>query len=178
MKILVASDTHGRRDRIHALLELHRNTDAFLFLGDGIADLSEVEEAMESKIFAAVRGNCDRSFLADRYGANRWSEELFLCLDEYHILMMHGHTQGVKSDPEKAICYAAQRGADILLYGHTHRASEEYFPAGSILCNGTELPKPLYVMNPGSLGEPRYGAPSYGVIEMRGKNLLLSHGTL
>ncbi len=89
--------------------------------------------------------------------------------------MMHGHEHGVKSGIERAAAYAAQRGADVLLFGHTHEPMEKYFPVGTRLGEVT-LEKPLYVFNPGSLGLPREGCATFGVIEIRRGQLLLSHG--
>ena len=67
------------------------------------------------------------------------------------ILMMHGHTRGVKSSAMNA-CYAAREyGAQILLFGHTHRPLVDW--------DGT-----LWVMNPGSIRDRR----TYGVITLEG----------
>ena len=92
-------------------------------------------------------------------------------------MMTHGHLYGVKSGASDLIRSAADRGADLLLYGHTHVAEERYLPEGAII-DGYRLPKPLWIMNPGSLGAPRNGAPSYGLIQIQRGQLLLSHGTL
>ena len=173
MKLLVLSDTHGRRDRVEAVLTLHSDARAVLFLGDG---LRETVDLCENKglPLEAVRGNCD---FFGFFGANPMPEEQILSFGAYTVLMMHGHTKDVKSGTERAVAYAAQRGADLLLYGHTHSPKETYLPAGTEI-GGMTLEKPLWVLNPGSLGNPNGGAPSYGLIEIRGKDLLLSHGTL
>ncbi len=170
MKILVISDTHGRRDRIEALLSLHPRADAILFLGDGVRDLPSHIQG-EGRLFAGVLGNCDFG------GSCDLSEELCLNLGAYTVLMTHGHRYSVKSGTERAICRAAARGADLLLYGHTHVPEERYLPEGTMI-GDTPLRKPLWIMNPGSLGAPHDGRPSFGVIEMGERGILLSHGTL
>ncbi|MBQ9783801.1 MAG: YfcE family phosphodiesterase [Clostridia bacterium] len=175
MTALVLSDIHGRRDRVEEVLARHRNTDAVLFLGDGIRSLPYEACTAGGRLFAGVRGNCDGFCLfGDSYV---YTEELLLNLGEYTVMMMHGHTRSVKSGIERGARYAAERGADLLLYGHTHVPEERYFPAGTEI-GGYVLQKPLWVMNPGSIGEPRGGNPSFGVVELRHGQILLSHGTL
>ena len=64
--------------------------------------------------------------------------------------MGHGHTWGVKSGYGAAIARAHKMNADILLFGHTHRAYCEQLEDG------------LWVMNPGA------ARATYGVIEIDG----------
>ena len=174
MKIVVFSDVHGRSYRVEQVLALHPNADAVLFLGDGIRDLPDsVYRGAWS--FAGVRGNCDL------FGAGNsdfpFFSELTLNLESYTVMMMHGDAYGVKHGTEDAICHAVERGADLLLYGHTHAPEERYLPEGTIIGNKT-LAKPLWIMNPGSLGAPRDGVPTYGLVQIRNKQILLSHGTV
>ena len=164
MDVLIVSDTHGRWDR---LAELLRRTDAamLLFLGDGLRDLEVVPEEMAVR---AVRGNCD--FIGRDLPETR-IENLGTCC----VFMTHGHRFGVKSSVETAAIAAAQAGADILLYGHTHQPLHRTLSEGTVL-GGYTLKKPLQIFCPGSLGEPRSGAPSFGVLTMRHGAWLLSHG--
>ena len=90
-----------------------------------------------------VPGNCD-------WGSFDEPERL-LELEGVRILMLHGHTRNVKSSPLAAQYAAREWGADILLFGHTHRPLVDW--------DGT-----LYTMNPGAAGDPR--RPTYGVITM------------
>ena len=89
-----------------------------------------------------VCGNCDGFSLAP---AVRLLE-----LRGRRVLMMHGHTHGVKTGYGGAIAAARQVGADILLFGHTHQAYAERLEDG------------LWVMNPGSCQS--WGRSTYGVI--------------
>ena len=61
----------------------------------------------------------------------------------------HGHLFGVKSGYERIAEYAADRGADVVLFGHTHYKT---------LRHGTPFSPALF--NPGSLRDTH----SYGVI--------------
>ena len=74
-------------------------------------------------------------------------------LEGKKLVACHGHKYGVKSGDTGAICHALSLGADILLYGHTHKA----------VCKthrGEDEEHELYVLNPGTVGavaEPTYG---------------------
>ena len=58
----------------------------------------------------------------------------------------------------------------IMMHGHTHVPAEIYYPEGSEV-GGVRLSKPMWVLNPGSVS---YG--SYGLLQIKGRNVLLSHG--
>ena len=174
MKILIFSDVHGREDRVRSLLALHKSADAVLFLGDGFRDLPD-SIAYGKWQFAAVRGNCD--LLWGNSANLSLPNEQILRFGAYTVMMTHGHAYGVKGGIEQAALSAAEKGADLLLYGHTHVSEERYLPEGTVVGEAT-LTKPLWIMNPGSLGAPRNGQPSYGLIQIKNSQLLLSHGTL
>lgn len=169
--VVIFSDVHGRADRVRELLSLQRDATTFLFLGDGLRDVDESLFAARGKALVCVRGNCDGF-------ASGVSEETLLDLGGIRVLLMHGHRLSVKSGLDRALCYAAQKGADVLLFGHTHRPEERYFPEGTELSDGTRLAHPMWAFNPGSLGEPRGGAPSYGLLQIRNGQMLLSHGSI
>lgn len=170
LKLLVVSDSHGRADRVRELASRHKDAEAILFLGDGIRDL-ELVDPIVSRAICAVRGNCDIFSFFSTENMN-FPEERLLVFGERHILMMHGHTKGVKVGLENALLYAYGKGTDILLFGHTHMPLEKYFPAGSAV-GGVTFERPMYAFNPGSLGES-----SFGYIEIRGKDILFSHGRI
>ena len=167
MTLLVMSDTHGRIDRVREVLRIHSEASAVIFLGDGLRDLPEELICSEHPRLYAVSGNCDPFLL----GGCSLGEEALLDFGGYRFLLMHGHRHGVKSGRENALAYASARGADVLLYGHTHVPEERYLPT-------EEGGKPMWVFNPGSLGVPWDGLPSYGLIQIRGRQILFSHGTL
>ena len=169
MKILIVSDIHGRGYLLSDLLDIHFDRDGLIFLGDGVRDIPDGCTDGGRKWFAGVSGNCDWLSFSAQSG---FSEEIFLDADGFKILALHGHTQGVKSGYERAAVYASKRGADILLFGHTHEPLEKYIPEGEELL-GHVFQKPLYLFNPGSLG-----AHSYGLLQIKNRQILFSHGSI
>lgn len=175
MNILVFSDSHGRWDLVEKLLKTHPRRDGVIFLGDGVRDISYYDCIEGGGFFAGVCGNCD-GFLFNNVDYD-FSEELRLPLSEYTVIAMHGHTHGVKSGIERALVYAAQRGGDILLFGHTHVPFEKYYPKGTVI-DGYELQKSMWAFNPGSLGHPIDGRHTYGLIGIKNGQVLFSHGEI
>ncbi len=171
MRFLVISDSHGRYERISELLSMHREIDALIFLGDGLSDLARAGAYESGATVFAVKGNCDWSSLL---GAARAEDEMLLTFEGYRFLLMHGHTRGVQHGLTNAIYAAQERDADILLFGHTHEPLEKYIPDG----DEYSLKKPMRIFNPGSLGASGDGWGYFGVIEIRGKNVLMSHGKI
>lgn len=140
MKILVLSDSHGGIGAMRRAVEAV-NPHHILFLGDGLRDAEKLQKDYPHIPMDTVPGNCDMGALGDT--------EKLIELGGRRIFMLHGHTRNVKYDPMRAIYAAREYGAEILLYGHTHRACVDY--------DGT-----LYVMNPGTIGDR--SKASYGII--------------
>ena len=91
------------------------------------------------------------------------------------ILMAHGHEYGVKSSLARIVASAVSRDVDIVLFGHTHEPQELYLPEGENQFGITQK-KPLYLLNPGSIGgyDGTWGCVS---IDRSGR-VLMSHGRL
>ena len=137
-------------------IKLAGQVDVWCHLGDLTSDAEALMSRTNAKVYA-VRGNCDY------FGgsAQRYESEAVVELGGARILMMHGHTRGVKSSAMNA-CYAAREcGAQILLFGHTHRPLVDW--------DGT-----LWVMNPGSIRDRR----TYGVITLEGGKIDCAAQTL
>ena len=162
MKGIVFSDSHGRPHGMRVVLERHRDADLCFFLGDGVNDMEQIALEFPNVAFLSVVGNCDR--YADGY-----EREATFVMEGRRVLFLHGHTAFVKSGIGGAIAMARRVNADVLLYGHTHEPYEG--------CE-TQGDKPLYIMNPGSIGIPYGGRLHYGLIDVRDNGILLSHGTL
>ena len=167
MEFLIFSDSHGRVENIQAAIERQiKNPDAILFLGDGARDLDRLF-LIDTPLWA-VRGNCDWAS-SDYVDKN----ERLLFFEGHTILLCHGHEWGVKGGMGALIAHAAEVGADIVLFGHTHVPTITTIAAGETI-GKTVLSRPMYLFNPGSIGYEG----SFGVLILKGESVLLSHGSL
>lgn len=161
MDILVISDSHGHADRIQDLIETRvLKTDAIFFLGDGLRDIAWLDTNIP---IYKVKGNCD-------FYCEETESEILTELGGKLIFASHGHKYSVKSTEDIMIARAASLGADIMLYGHTHLATERTVSAGETVC-GVTLKKKLHILNPGSIGSSDRG---YGVVVIHGGNIITS----
>lgn len=156
MKILVMSDTHGHRANIEKALLKFSDADCIIHLGDYVRDAEYIKK-LTDKVVYSLKGNCDISDTA--------KQELVLNIDGKKILALHGHQQSVKTSLLPLGLYAIQKGADLVLFGHTHIPVEELY-ANMIL------------YNPGSLGEPRGRKPSVGIVAIENGEIKITRGTV
>ena len=173
MKIIVVSDTHGHYSLLAELMDMHRDADALIFLGDGINDLARADAYSYPFAVYSVRGNCDGISFFSR--GNDAPDEMILSLGGYRFFILHGHTRTVKHSMDRAIWAAQEQAVDVLLFGHTHCPMEKYL---SFDDGGECSLKPLYLFNPGSLGASGDGASHFGLIQIKDGNILFSLGTL
>lgn len=114
MKIAVFSDSHGSsRGMINAVRDYA--PDKVIHLGDGNNDLNALEKAFPAMPICAVAGNCDTD-----------SDEL-VCkvieLGPHKAFLTHGHRYAVRYGKLDVLLYAAEcSGANIVMFGHTHKA--------------------------------------------------------
>lgn len=165
MKCLCFSDSHGSSAAMRRAINKHPDAEVIFFLGDGLSDFEElIYDA--GRMYIAVRGNCDScGILGDRMIKKTDS----ISLMGYRILLTHGDLYGVKYGLDGIMGLAVDQRADIVLFGHTHQALEKYVSAE----NGG-----YYLFNPGSIGGGYGARPSYGVINLSEKGILLSHGLI
>lgn len=126
-------------------MEANSGANAFIHLGDGAVEAKAAAKKYGENRVLYVSGNCDLG--------TRTSDEGIMEIGGRTIFFTHGDRYHVKSGIDRLLDEARLRGADIVLYGHTHEAICDYE-------NG------IYVMNPGSLTFPRCGGPSYGIIDL------------
>ena len=170
MELLVMSDSHGAIKNIdEALSRQIKKPDAILFLGDGLRDIAYAD--IDGITLFAVCGNCD---LYSLIRGIEVEEELVFTLGDKRIMMVHGHKYGVKSGLGYLLSAAASRDVDIVLYGHTHEKYEAVVLPDNEY--GIKTKKPIYVLNPGSIGDYR---ASWGniTVDPCGR-ILMSHGNL
>ncbi|MBQ9901868.1 MAG: metallophosphoesterase [Clostridia bacterium] len=152
MKILVMSDSHGRSDLVLKCILQHPDAEAVFFLGDVLIDMKGMDKRFPDRQFYCVRGNCD-------YDSDVPMERL-VTLQGIPMLLTHGHAHGIKYGLDGLIRSAANQGAKIALFGHTHVPYNQYHDG-------------IYLLNPGSLTRPRdCSRPSYGLIEITHRGIL------
>lgn len=142
MKILVFSDSHGNVDNMIQAVEREK-PDRIFHLGDGWTDAEQLHAMFPAIPLEQVPGNCDF----------RMAEPAvkLVELGGKRIILCHGHTYRVKTGLMDAGYAAREQKADLLLFGHTHSATQEW--AGDSL-----------LVNPGSIGY--WGSPSYAVVRI------------
>lgn len=104
--------------------------DQVIHLGDLQEDAEELTYVYPRLPVCMVPGNCDG-----------WTMEPLkkqITLAGKKVLLSHGHLWGVKKGYEAAVADARSVGADILLFGHTHKS----------LCQ--QLEDGLWMLNPGA----------------------------
>ena len=159
MKLLVFSDSHSNSHKIKKAIELHKaKCDCVIFLGDGVRDIEYIREQYPNISFFIVKGNCD-FFVKDI------EEERILYLDEFKILITHGHLYGAKSGYGRLAYRARELGTDAVFFGHTHIPYDDIVEIEN---------KQIRLFNPGSIGH----GDSFGVVNTSGSVMITSHGKL
>ncbi len=137
MKVLVVSDSHGRKELLDRILSKEPDCKEVIFLGDGIGDIEYVSGFYPGIKFTCVRGNNDWNFTV--------SSEAYRCFDGVALFACHGDTYGVRSTLRSLFRKAASVQARLVLYGHTHVACEMKDPLTGVVA-----------VNPGAVCDGRY----------------------
>lgn len=146
-RIIVVSDTHRDFYSLAKVAERHQDADLMIHLGDGYEDFCRLEGLFPKLERRCVKGNCDFCL------SKKIKLAEILDYGPARIFYTHGHIYEVKAGLDQLYQTGVDGGANIILYGHTHMPFVDY-------------QKGVYVMNPGSLGQPRDGIPTYGIIDM------------
>ena len=162
MKIVVFSDSHGYDYDMERLIRKHSDAYCFFHLGDGAPAFLTLCGRL-GVIGHAVKGNCDLFT-----GEHDIRPTATVTLGRFSFFLTHGDRYGVNWSKENLVYAAKERGCNVAIYGHTHVAHQQYIPAAD------ENDKPVYLFNPGSISRPRDGAPSYGIIDFEGDNILFN----
>ena len=156
MRIIVFSDSHGHFREVRRMFEkTHLFADLYIFLGDGEKDFEDVPYLYPDAKILAVRGNCDIDSLNPVVSAYE--------AEGKKIIFVHGNIHMVNYGLSDLRKLAAENGADVVLYGHTHERRCEYKDG-------------VYYLNPGSIGDPRDGkGPGYALLEVLPAGVLCNH---
>ena len=159
MKLLVFSDSHSDTRRMNEAIALHARTcDGVIFLGDGIKDVEYLRSHYPELPFFIVKGNCD-------FFAKEAETEKVICLENFKVLITHGHLYGAKGGVGNLIYRARELDVDAVFFGHTHVPYDDAVEIGE---------KRIQLFNPGSVGH----SGSFGVVNTSGKVLVTSHGKI
>ena len=143
MRLGLIADTHGKvRSSVH---EVFRKVDLILHAGDlGGAEVLEELELLAP--VTAVYGNVESAIMK-----RRLPQVARLEVDDLRFVVTHGD-QLVSRRP--AALKEAFPDADVIVFGHTHRALIHNFPDFSV------------VINPGAAGPARFELkPSVAILE-------------
>lgn len=146
MRILVVSDTHRHNENLKTVLGEIGHIDMLIHCGDAEGSEDYIREMIDCPM-CIVAGNND--FFT------RLPADVILEADGRKILITHGHHHHVTMGIELLVQDALARGADIAIYGHTHRPMME-IRAGVV------------ILNPGSISYPRQSGrtPTYMIMEL------------
>lgn len=144
MKIIVFSDSHGDTKGLEKALRLNeRGLDLCVFLGDGTDDAEYALSSYPNVGRVIVSGNREEYF-SSFLSASVPPREIEFEAGGIKFLAMHGHRPAnVKNGLGGAAKYAAEKGADVVLYGHTHVKEDRTIEVGE---------KKIRMINPGSAG--------------------------
>ena len=147
MKVLIVSDTHGRRGELEEIIELEKPFQFLIYCGDVEGDEEYIRQTAGCDC-VFVKGNND-------FFSNLSGSECFI-LEGFRVMVTHGHLYGVSLNTAMLEEEARSRGVQIVMFGHTHRPYLEEKDG-------------LILMNPGSVSYPRQQGrlPGYAVMEIR-----------
>lgn len=152
MKILVVSDTHRKNDNYLNVVQKEAKLDMVIHLGDVEGSEYTIQSAVDCPV-EIIAGNND-------FFSNLPTEKT-LQVGKFRVMIAHGHQYYINMGNEMIKEEALAQGADIVMYGHTHKPV-------------IDMTKGIIAINPGSLSYPRQEnrKPSYIIMEIDGNNEL------
>ena len=143
MRAAVFSDTHGNTVLMVEAVRRVR-PDVIIHLGDHDRDSFVLREEFPEIPLYNVCGNCDMMPFAPARQTVQ--------LGPVKAFITHGHLYNVTRNTVDSLVYAAQeQGAQIAMFGHTHRAVNDQLGG-------------VTVINPGSSGKG--AAPTFALVEV------------
>ncbi|MDN5305093.1 MAG: uncharacterized protein PWP46_1979 [Fusobacteriaceae bacterium] len=153
MKILILSDSHSNFNNIYEIYNREK-PDKVIFTGDYAKDGKELSFAVDKEEdFFIVKGNCD--FL-DFHTKENIEFELL----NKKFFITHGHLFAVKRNYDIIQKESENKGYNIVIFGHTHRA---YY----------EEVNNIHYFNPGAATNGEYG-----ILLLEDENIKFMHKKL
>lgn len=155
MKVLVISDTHGYEGDVLRILYREGNVDLLIHCGDVEGGQWKIQEMAGCPCYF-VKGNND--YFSDL------PNDVLVRIGNYQALVTHGHLYGISMGKMRLEAEARKRGAQIVMFGHTH------YPY-------LEEKSGLVMLNPGSVTYPRQPGRqgSYLIIEVKESGEITYH---
>ncbi len=150
MKIIVISDTHGNIN--HAIEAIEKEKpDYCIHLGDMKADCEDLEAIFPRQKFIFVKGNND-FWLRD----SSYPDERFFSLEGKNFFVCHGHKYNVKYSLAPLKSKGREKGADIILYGHTHSKHMENDGGVLVMNPGASMSHGVIIIKNGEINSSLY----------------------
>lgn len=145
MKIGIISDSHNDLSAIDNAICLAPDVACWFHAGDSISDAEYLMNVAQKQVFA-VPGNIDWFSTAHK--------EVLVEIAGIKVLITHGHQYNVKSTRQYLYEHSLKTDANLIIYGHTHIGKQEII-------------EHKYLVNPGSVSEPRDGLkPSFMIADI------------
>ena len=147
VKILIVSDSHGNnRNLIQAVKNMRGTMDMMIHLGDMECSPDSIRSLVERPV-EMVKGNCD-------YG-NELQGARLIEIGEHKAFITHGNRYGGELGIPTMKDIAKENGADIVMFGHSHKPV-------------IDTKSDIVVLNPGSISRPRQDGfrPTYLVMNI------------
>ncbi len=146
MRILIVSDTHRKDNNLCTVLDLVKDIDLLIHLGDAEGSEDYFEQIADCPI-EIVSGNNDFFSQLPR--------EKIITIGKYNVWLTHGHYYNVSFTYDRIIREAEYKNVDIVMFGHIHRPVLEQY-------------NDIMLVNPGSLSYPRQAdrRPSYIIMNI------------
>ena len=146
MRILVISDSHGRNDDVAGVIDQVGHIDMLIHCGD-VTRGDQYIRSLVSWPVHMVSGNNDQELDLPR--------EEVIQLEDHRIWVVHGHLHRVHRGVDLLRETGREKGADIVMFGHTHRPY-------------IEIDEDMTILNPGSTSYPRQEdhIPTFALVEI------------
>jgi putative phosphoesterase len=133
MKVLIISDTHGLRNTFDAVIEKEQDIDMLIHLGDVERDEDYIQSMVKCPAII-LSGNND--FFS------QLPTEREITIGDYKVFLTHGHSYYVSIETKTLRRVAMAKGANIVMFGHTHKPY-------------MDVDGDIKIINPGSISYPR-----------------------
>lgn len=144
MQVVIMSDNHGRKMALEKVFHHYRNQPETIFVHCGDSEFPYEDSVFEDCY--RVTGNCDYD--------EKYPDTVQLKVAGIPVMVTHGHLDWVNTGVGRLSKRAQELGAQVALYGHTHKLAED--TANGVLC-----------INSGSVAYPRghfADLPTYAVL--------------